>query len=183
MRYYDIAARWAKNELPCPRSANRLFYEGDTIYSYGRHFAIARLTTTPTGTDAVLYNEYKYSHSTGNHQRIVRSAIERHQSRRALITVPSTDWMDRLANPDAPTPTTAATSLFAHWVSLAEEELKAHRRKRTDWSRNHTMAAAHMYLKRAEQLNTLFALGIPTDTTRTIEEQLYLLRVKQAMAA
>jgi hypothetical protein len=183
MRYDDIAARWAKSELPCPRSASRLFYEGDTIYSYGRHFAIAQLITTPTNTRAVLFNEYKYSHSTGNHQRIVRRAIERHQSGRALIIVPSSSWLDRLSNPDAPTRTTAATSLFAHWVSLAEEELKAHRRKRVDHSRNWCMSRAHMYLNRARQLNREYALGIPADTTGSIEEQLYLLRVKQALAA
>jgi hypothetical protein len=184
MRYHDIAARWAKNELPCPCSANRLYYEGATIYSYGSHFAIARLTVTPTGNDAVLFNEYKYSHSTSNHQSIVWDAISRHCQGRALIPVPSSSWLTRLSDPDAAYRGPAdAASLFAHWVSLAEEELKAHRRKRTDWSKANCMSLAFMYLNRARQLNREYALNIPADTTGSIEEQLYLLRVKQALAA
>jgi len=188
MIYQEIAARWAKGELPCPSSARRLYYERDTIYSYGRHFAIARRVTIAAradqpARDAVLFNEYKYSVSTGNHQRVVRYAISRHMPGRALIIVPSTNRIVDLTYDAYYGRPTAAASLFAHWVSLAEEELKALKRKRVDWSRAHCVRAAHMYLNRAEQLNDLFALGMPTDITRPIEEQLYLLRVKQALAA
>ena len=50
---------------------SNLFIEGDTIYSYGRYFPIAR--RLPKG--GYWINPEKYSQSTTRHQSLVRNAI------------------------------------------------------------------------------------------------------------
>lgn len=55
-------------------SSNRMFIEGDTIYSYGHHFPIAK----KVGAKQAEFNDDKYSQTTSTHQRLVKSALERH---------------------------------------------------------------------------------------------------------
>lgn len=76
-----VAHLWAnqsQDEARNPRG--NLFFRGDTIYSYGFHFPIARIITRKGGTRAVLFNPASYSNTTAKHQRIVRGAC-RHQIR------------------------------------------------------------------------------------------------------
>jgi hypothetical protein len=51
-----------------------MWYDGDTIYSYGAHFPIARIITRDDDEQCVLFTTRTYSVSTGTHCRIVRSA-------------------------------------------------------------------------------------------------------------
>lgn len=63
---------WAQQTQPKGRSNNsNLYFEGRTIYSYGRHFPIASYITD----DIILLNSDRYSSSTGKHQSYVRRAI------------------------------------------------------------------------------------------------------------
>lgn len=50
---------------------SHLFIDGDTIYSYGYHFPIARRNADGT----VWINPDKYSVSTSRHQSLVRAAL------------------------------------------------------------------------------------------------------------
>lgn len=50
-----------------------LFIEGDTIYSYGKHFPLARRNADGT----FWVNPDKYSVTTSKHQSMVRGAIAR----------------------------------------------------------------------------------------------------------
>lgn len=52
-------------------SSNRMYIEGDTIYSYGSHFPIAHRTKK-----GYTFNRSKYSHSTSKHQGAVRRALQ-----------------------------------------------------------------------------------------------------------
>ena len=52
-----------------------LFFEGDTIYSYGRHFKIAKHVTNDKGENAILFTERSYSVSTAKHISTVRNAV------------------------------------------------------------------------------------------------------------
>ncbi len=55
-------------------NSNRsLFIEGDTIYSYGKHFPLARRNADGT----FWVNPDKYSVTTSKHQGMVRGAIAR----------------------------------------------------------------------------------------------------------
>jgi len=69
----DVAHVWAQQVQDEERSGN-MFFEGDTIYSYGHHFPIARFVKK----DVVLFNSNSYSITTSGHQGIVRSAIPRY---------------------------------------------------------------------------------------------------------
>lgn len=51
-------------------TGSHMFIEDDAIYSYGRHFPVAR--RTPQG---VLFNPVKFSNTTNRHQSLVRSAL------------------------------------------------------------------------------------------------------------
>jgi hypothetical protein len=65
--HYEVAqAFMGGNKL----TGSRMFTDGTTIWSYGRHFAIS----TKIG-DVYLFNTDKRSSSTSHHQSIVRSAL------------------------------------------------------------------------------------------------------------
>lgn len=69
----EVAHFWA-NKVQSEGSASRMFFQGDSIYSYGRHFEIARHVKVGRKT-AVLLNTTHYSPSTAKHQCYVRRAI------------------------------------------------------------------------------------------------------------
>ncbi len=52
-----------------------LYFTGNTIYSYGPHFPIARHVTNEAGERAVLLTTATYSVTTSSHCSAVRSAI------------------------------------------------------------------------------------------------------------
>lgn len=55
------------------RSGN-VFFEGNTLYSYGTHFFLAEFLSE----DTVLINDTSYSNSTSKHQAITRSALRQY---------------------------------------------------------------------------------------------------------
>lgn len=73
----NVAHNWA-NQLPAPykkdHTAGSLYFEGKTIYSYGRHFPIATLCTNKAGKTVVLFTTRGYSNTTSKHISIVRQA-------------------------------------------------------------------------------------------------------------
>ena len=52
---------------------SNLFIEGDTVYSYGYHFAVARRT----GENTANFTSRRYSQSTARHKSLVLSALNR----------------------------------------------------------------------------------------------------------
>lgn len=78
--YYDVANRWIdvalgktdKREL----SNRRMISAGDSIYSYGTHFEIARvLRDRKARPTHILVNGDTFSNTTTGHQSVVRSVI------------------------------------------------------------------------------------------------------------
>ena len=63
----EVAHFWA-NQVQEEGRAGNMFFEGDVIYSYGKHFPIATFTTTPSGQKVILFNAASYSISTSQHQ-------------------------------------------------------------------------------------------------------------------
>lgn len=55
-------------------SKGNVFVSGDTIYSYGNHFAIAKHVTNKKKEKALLFTTRSYSNSTAKHIHAVRSA-------------------------------------------------------------------------------------------------------------
>lgn len=56
-------------------STNNMFFIGDTIYSYGRHFPMAMFYRMDNGQQVVFENDDSYSVSTSRHQSYVRRAL------------------------------------------------------------------------------------------------------------
>lgn len=70
---YEVAHYWAHQLKKYARSGNMYFY-GDTIYSYGDHFPMAKVITYK-GKKAYVVNSDRYSNSTSKHQNIVSESI------------------------------------------------------------------------------------------------------------
>src|SRR5271169_4636271 len=72
----EIPHLWAHRTQDEARNRQgNLYFTGDTIYSYGSHFTIARHVTNDTGRRAVLFTTASYSVTTSSHCSAVRSAI------------------------------------------------------------------------------------------------------------
>jgi hypothetical protein len=72
----EVAHVWANNRHEVGHgSGKNVYFDGDTIYSYGRHFPIASFVTARDGSDVVLFTTRSYSVSTAKHTGIVRRAI------------------------------------------------------------------------------------------------------------
>jgi hypothetical protein len=71
----EIPHLWAhKTQESARNSQGNLFFEGDTIYSYGRHFPIARHVTNGKES-AILLTVREFSVTTSGHKHAVRLAI------------------------------------------------------------------------------------------------------------
>ena len=68
----EAAHIWASQSQNEGRAGN-IEFEGQTIYSYGRHFPVARFA--PEYGNIVLFTSRGYSSSTGKHKGIIRAAI------------------------------------------------------------------------------------------------------------
>jgi hypothetical protein len=72
----EIAHLWAHKTQEDARNAQGNFYfDGDTIYSYGSHFPIARHVKNGKGESAVLLTNRTWSNTTGGHVNLVRRSI------------------------------------------------------------------------------------------------------------
>ena len=72
----EIPHLWAHRTQDDARNKQgNLYFTGDTIYSYGSHFPIARHVTNDAGERAVLLTTATYSVTTASHCSAVRSAI------------------------------------------------------------------------------------------------------------
>lgn len=69
-----VAHNWA-NQTGRARNGKNMFYEGNTIYSYGRHFPIARIVENKAGEKAYLFTTRNRSVSTSKHKSIVKRAL------------------------------------------------------------------------------------------------------------
>jgi hypothetical protein len=77
---HEIPHLWAHQTQADARNPhNNLYFIGDTIYSYGRHFPIARIVKQGKKT-CVLLTTRTYSSTTAGHISAVRDAIPRNMT-------------------------------------------------------------------------------------------------------
>ena len=70
-----VAHLWANKEQDEATNQGRSFYfDKETIYSYGRHFPIAKHVQDQAGNDYILFTERGYSNTTSKHISITRGA-------------------------------------------------------------------------------------------------------------
>jgi hypothetical protein len=71
-----VAHLWAHQSQTSARNAQRNFYfDGNTIYSYGGHFPIAKIVENKRGGRAVVFTTRSYSVTTSKHISATRSAV------------------------------------------------------------------------------------------------------------
>ncbi|MFG1227127.1 hypothetical protein [Xanthobacter wiegelii] len=162
-----VAHAWAHRTGRQTKGLN-VFYDGDTIYSYGYHFAIARHYVDAHGNACVLFNRNGYSVSTAKHKRYVYGACSHlpvYQVDNPRHDPSRTDW--------------------EHLVKNAEDAVARAKRARK-YGDMHLRDAAH-YLEQANAFNEAFALGCPSVSLETlglvtadIEARLEAERLRQA---
>jgi len=67
--HLEVVENWVEQTGVCQRGHN-MFYEGDTIYSYGHHYPAAKIFPKCT-----LINSYGYSVSTQKHLSLIRRSM------------------------------------------------------------------------------------------------------------
>lgn len=75
----EVAHVWAQQSQDEGR-ASRVFFEGATIYSYGRHFPAGIFLRNDAGAEIVAINDDGYSVSTSKHMGYIRGAVS-HKTR------------------------------------------------------------------------------------------------------
>ena len=73
----DLVSAWLRQsqDYGQDRSGGRFYFQGDTIYSYGSHFPIARLRTAPNGEEVIFVTTRTYSKTTSKHISAVQHGI------------------------------------------------------------------------------------------------------------
>ena len=142
----NLAHIWASQSYPRGHSSDRrMSFEGETIYSFGRHFPMAMLFTGRDGLEYSLQNSDGYSTTTAKHKGIMRRAVTH---KRGVLDLPTDlmNQMERLASFFGPDlrkwegdALAGLKSLWGDAVTVAkkrivESSLKAKRaRKNADW--------------------------------------------------
>jgi len=87
----DVAKVWLRQsqDYGQERSGGSFYFRGDTIYSYGSHFPIAKLTAAPNGESVILFTARTYSNTTARHIQAVQSAIRNTYRREVYCADPS----------------------------------------------------------------------------------------------
>lgn len=70
----ELTHVWA-NQTQTHGTGSNMFFEHQTIYSYGYHFKLAQFVNNKDGQKCVLFNDKHYSNTTSKHQRLVWQAI------------------------------------------------------------------------------------------------------------
>lgn len=70
----EVASLWVAGDQPEAIGGN-VYFDGDTIYSYGRHFPMGIRIVREDGSVWFLLNGDTYSSSTSAHQRYIRRAV------------------------------------------------------------------------------------------------------------
>jgi hypothetical protein len=124
----EAAHVWAA-QTQAQGKAGNVFFDGPVIYSYGRHFAIAKVYKhAETGGNVALFNARRYSVSTSKHQRDARHAW---QGNGAAVTAHPDLWptSDTITQAQLDAITAKQAELDAA-TNEAEKEAKRERARR-----------------------------------------------------
>jgi hypothetical protein len=144
-----LFANQLQNDARTPGNGN-LFFEGDTIYSYGRHFRIAKHVENAAGEKAILLTERTYSVSTSKHVSIVHHALHGN-----IIKVSTLDEKGYYSSSEA-TPDT----IFKKWCEEGEAiAAKLQNARKPEIYSNQLDGLKH----RVEKYSNFFDFEIPSD--------------------
>jgi hypothetical protein len=154
----EVPHLWAHQTQDHAKNATgSLFFDGDTIYSYGRHFPIAQHVTNSRGEKAVLLTTREYSVTTSRHVSEVRSSIPRGVP--VFEVNPRNRWPVLEALP-------LAETVAGYNEQITQLELKASRAK-DEWKRNRLLSWASKVRDKALQFVAFYDLSVPVAELRT----------------
>lgn len=146
----QVAHVWAQqNQAYGKSSHDNLYFEGDTIFSYGSHFPIARFVERK-GKKAVLFTTASYSRTTGKHKNYVSDAL------RGLDDVPvfkACDLRDMRFEPESAT----AEKGFANYKATLAERVALFP-KTTPWNLEREFASFATLVNEANGFAKFFGL-------------------------
>jgi hypothetical protein len=150
----EVPHIWAQRSQQSGRGGN-LFFEGDSIYSYGRHFEIARFVARKKQT-VVLLTTRTYSHSTSSHVSMTWRAV----SHQKIFHVPLANETSK-NNPRA---------WFEYYRGCVDGSLeKASRaRKNREWYFNSAIASAKEGNEFAEYFGLRQRITLPENIDEAI---------------
>lgn len=133
--HHEVCHVWAQQKQS-EGKASRIFFEDKSIYSYGRHFEMARFVDANT----VFITTRGYSASTSKHLSLVRGAV----SHKTVFKVPS--FTDPAEN-------------VRHYIELAREYFDKAKRARTSTTyllgvAKHTVTTLREYLEQKAELES-----------------------------
>ncbi len=145
----EVAHAWAHQTGKQRRGFN-MYYEGDTIYSYGRHFPIARIVSIG---GPVLFTTKSYSISTSKHKSYVWRAVHH----RVTFHVPNVEASTTAAHLDN----------FGSYIERAKAAIDKAKRARK-YKDAHLNDAAHLVAE-ANRYSEAFELAQPPLTLDDID--------------
>lgn len=143
-----VAHHWANQTGRACKGLN-MYYEGRTLYSYGSHFPIARITQDAHGETVVLFTGRSYSISTAKHKSIAARAC----SHLPTFTVEHVLAADHHANREG--------MIFA-----AQEAVKRAKRARVRGAEH--LRSAQWWLDEANDYARRFAMDVEPVTFETL---------------
>jgi hypothetical protein len=167
----EVPHLWYHKTQDEARNAGRnLYFENETIYSYGGHFPIARHVKNSGRKSAVLFTTRTYSVTTSKHLSLVRRAIPESA---VVFNVPSVlgAWgseQDHTAN-------------LSHFVSASKEALDKAGRARISGS--HDLASAFGFRDSAKAYAKFFRVPCPKFDFLPKGKELAALKAKVAERA
>jgi len=146
----EISHLWFHKTQASARNAQaNLYFEGETIYSYGSHFPIARhVVDNPTKKNpkpAILFTTRSWSVTTSGHVSAVRSAIPK--------DVPVFHVYNPALSP---------RESLACYVSAVEENAKSASERKMETTRNEDVQRALSLIVECKAFCKFFGLKIPT---------------------
>ncbi len=159
----EVAHIWAQRNQSKGKGGN-IFFEGNTIYSYGYHFPLATFITNKAGETKVLLNSDNYSVSTSKHKGYARQAVN-HYTRLYAPTA--------IVKACTSTSDTKHKQLLAVAIEQTERKLvqqaQAATNRRTAKKKADEIALATDFYKTTEELLAFFGIKFPAKTVKLYE--------------
>jgi hypothetical protein len=147
----EIPHLWFHQTQSDARSQGNVFFDGDTIYSYGTHFPIARHVTNKSGQRAVLFTIAHYSVTTTGHCSAVRSAIP---SGTVVFDVPSMGTHYASGTPNH-------NDNLRYFVTQINEHVTKASRARSTWAITSHLSRASGLVESARAYGKFFRVRVP----------------------
>lgn len=162
----EVPHLWFHKVQDSAKNSNgSLYFQGDTIYSYGSHFPIAKHITAGKKS-AVLFTTRDYSVTTSGHKSAVRSAIPQGVT---VFHVPSVDTLHHTVN-------------LSDYAQRVTDHLAKCARARGSWRKEYEHTRAVDLRNEAREYAKFFGLKLPKIAPIPALDSTGLAKIKESEA-